>query len=665
MVQHDYEFWKQQISSAKQEHKNWIDDCNKLESKYTDKKRPINLFYSNVQILSAALLNNEPKPEVTRRFFNAITADKQKSDLYTTVARIAQAGIEYYFSKNNAVAVAKNAVRMANKFGRGVLWVDYEPTIVQMPVKSGIIRRIGEKLGVVSAEVVERVAGRDIKVSALSPEEYLCSYAENPQSVWWKARRHLMNADALERRFKYVATDSELTYRNESGGTDAQTQEKLGEVWEIWDKNAKQRLFILLHAKSGDFLQAPQDDPYKLTDFYPCWDYTPLHSDKSVIPIPEYEIYSAMESEINTLAAKNTELGKKIKYVTLCHNKDQDFAQKMLSAPDGGVIASTAHVDDIRNVVTTLDVSGAQAMIDKNDARIAVLKNQIWEITGMSDLMRGTTDPRETATAQKIKGLYGGLRFRDRQMSVQEGIRCVFRIVAELICEHWDWDTLSQMSGVSLLNNNAKQVYLQQIRAQQSGTASPYQIDETIVAQVQKPSAEDVLEVLQNDRMRNFVIDIESTATDFDNKAEQLTTIQKMTEIFNGITQSAQFVSNPEFVESYVALVKMQLAHVKCSSAVANQFIDGLMMFANRIRKSQQKPQQPTVEDKKLQLDTQKIAADNDFKMRQLRQDAMFKERELELREREVASKEKEIREEAVANYIRVAQGLTPDTNLG
>lgn len=681
MEQQNYEFWAKQISSAKEEHSEWIRQCEKLEDKFVDQEISVNLFYSNVQILSAALLNNEPKPEVTRRFFNALATDKKKSDLYTTTARIAQSGIEYYFNKNSAISVAKSAVRSAIKCGRGVMWIDYEPTIVTKAPNVSIIKKLATKIGLVEdVQPEEYVAGRDIKIVSLSPEEYLCSFAENSQNVWWKARRHLMNRDALQRRFGYVATDSELKYSSAEAGKNVQTQEKLGEVWEIWDKNNKQRLFLLLGAKNNDFLQPPQDDPYKLTDFYPCWDYTPLTKSRSVVPVPEYITYGKLLEEINTLSDKNAALGKKVKYVTLCHNKDQEFVNQMMNATDGAVIASTAHVDDIRGVAITLDVSGAQVMIEKNNARIEILKNQINEITGMSDLLRGASDPRETATAQRIKGLYGGLRFRDRQISVQEGIKHVFRIVAELICEHWDWDTLSNISGVELLSAAEKQVYGQQVvanqQAAQAGVPAPYKMDVFIVKQLEKPTSDEVLHVLRDDRMRNFVIDIESTATDFDNKAEQLTTIQKMTEIFNGITQSAQFVSNPEFVESYVALVKMQLAHVKCSSAVANQFTDGLIQFANKIRQSQKQAPQPTIEDKKLQLDTQKatadnqvamarIAADKEIKMQQLHQDAAFKERELLLREREVAVKEMEIHAEARANAVRIANGIAPDTNLG
>lgn len=679
MERQDFDFWTKQINAAKEEHHDWFDQCKKLEDKFIDKEVPINLFYSNVQILSAALLNNEPKPEVTRRFFNATTADKKKSDLYTTTARIAQSGIEYYFTKNSAIDVAKAAVKGAIKCGRGVLWVDYEPTIVQTTPDMGLIKRMAVKAGLAAApEPEEYVAERNIKIVSLSPEEYLCSYAENPHNIWWKARRHLMNRDALQSRFGYVATDAELKYS--STDTNVQTQEKLGEVWEIWDKNNKQRLFLLLGGKSNDFLQAPQTDPYKLTDFFPCWDYTPLTKSRSVVPTPEYMIYGKLLEEINLLSEKNAALGKKVKYVTICHNKDQELVQQLTSASDGSVVASTAHVDDIRNVVTTLDISGAQGMIEKNNARIEILKNQLYEITGMSDLMRGASDPRETATAQRIKGLFGGLRFRDRQISVQEGIKNIFRIVAELICEHWDWDTLSNISGVELLSATEKQVYGQQVvanqQAAQTGVPAPYKMDAFIVKQLEKPTSDEVLHVLRDDRMRNFVIDIESTATDFDNKAEQLTTIQKMTEIFNGITQSAQFVSNPEFVESYVALVKMQLAHVKCSSAVANQFTDGLIQFANKIRQSQKQAPQPTIEDKKLQLDSQKatadnqvamakIAADKEIKMQQLHQDAAFKERELLLREREVAVKEREIYAESQANAVRIANGIAPDTNLG
>lgn len=64
MQKRDFRFWKQQIESAQTEHKNYLDTAKKLDKLYTDKDIRINLFYSNVQTLKSALLNNNPRAEV-------------------------------------------------------------------------------------------------------------------------------------------------------------------------------------------------------------------------------------------------------------------------------------------------------------------------------------------------------------------------------------------------------------------------------------------------------------------------------------------------------------------------------------------------------------------------------------------------------------------------
>ena len=48
------------------------------------------------------------------------------------------------------------------------------------------------------------------------------------------------------------------------------------------------------------------------------------------------------------------------------------------------------------------------------DTRKQILED-IYQITGMSDIIRGMSDPRETATAQQMKGNWGSLRVRDKQ----------------------------------------------------------------------------------------------------------------------------------------------------------------------------------------------------------------------------------------------------------
>ena len=52
----------------------------------------------------------------------------------------------------------------------------------------------------------------------------------------------------------------------------------------------------------------------------------------------------------------------------------------------------------------------------------------IYEITGISDLLRGNTKASETATAQQLKAQFGSMRMRKRQEEIERYIRDLFRI---------------------------------------------------------------------------------------------------------------------------------------------------------------------------------------------------------------------------------------------
>jgi hypothetical protein len=78
------------------------------------------------------------------------------------------------------------------------------------------------------------------------------------------------------------------------------------------------------------------------------------------------------------------------------------------------------------------------------------LLNTIYQIIGISDIARGASDPRETATAQHIKGQYGSLRLQPRQRALQCYLRDCMRLQAELIAEKFAPETIIQASAVML-----------------------------------------------------------------------------------------------------------------------------------------------------------------------------------------------------------------------
>lgn len=78
------------------------------------------------------------------------------------------------------------------------------------------------------------------------------------------------------------------------------------------------------------------------------------------------------------------------------------------------------------------------------------IKQTIYEVTGLSDVLRGATDPRETLGAQQLKAQSGSQRLSQRQNKVAKFCRDLIRIKAEIICRHFTSENLSLMTGIQV-----------------------------------------------------------------------------------------------------------------------------------------------------------------------------------------------------------------------
>jgi len=140
-------------------------------------------------------------------------------------------------------------------------------------------------------------------------------------------------------------------------------------------------------------------------------------------------------------------------------------------------------------------------------------KQVLYEITGISDIMRGEGAASETATAQRIKGQFGTLRLQERQRDVAEFCRDIIRIMAELIADHYSPVTLAAVTGMA-----DKGIIAQMSDAILGGydpNKDPRMQDEQQFLQAVK--------MLKDDRLRSFRLDIETDSTiEIDAQADRL-----------------------------------------------------------------------------------------------------------------------------------------------
>jgi hypothetical protein len=183
----------------------------------------------------------------------------------------------------------------------------------------------------------------------------------------------------------------------------------------------------------------------------------------------------------------------------------------------------------------------------------AELIQQIYEITGISDIIRGQTNPNETLGAQQMKANFGSLRIDRQRKSLEKYARDLVRIMVELISEKFSRETLSLMSGLSFPTKDQQmqaQMAIQMMQQQLQGM--PPEMQQQMQAQMgqqmqqakqilSQPSWEDIEAVLKSDLSREYRIDVETDSTVMaDAQRDQ----QIMAEFMNGMGQFFKFASD-------------------------------------------------------------------------------------------------------------------------
>ncbi|MCS6944179.1 MAG: hypothetical protein RMK97_01980 [Sutterellaceae bacterium] len=79
---------------------------------------------------------------------------------------------------------------------------------------------------------------------------------------------------------------------------------------------------------------------------------------------------------------------------------------------------------------------------------LASAQQHLYEVLGISDIMRGATDPDETLGAQQLKAQFGASRMQFTLNEIAQWIANACTIRAEIICRHWQPDTIIKRSNV-------------------------------------------------------------------------------------------------------------------------------------------------------------------------------------------------------------------------
>ena len=558
--------WLNLLEESETAFKDWNTHCDRIDERYASLARLSNmarnkefqLFWSNCEVLKPAIYATPPLPVVVTKF-------KDRRPVYQAASELLERCCTVAFDighVNDMMIQARDDLALAS---RGVIWCRYE---------SGK----GKDAGYYSRH--ERVC-YDFKQRG----DFLHSISRSWQEVWWVAAASYLTRDEARTRFYEHSGDAyqDAEYRVDKdvqsiGGADNRERAKF---WEIWNKNERRVVWVAQGAE--DILD--EDDPHlDLQDFFPCPRpaYGTLQR-RSLVPVPDVLQYKDQLDEIDMLTGRIHALSDVLEAKGFYPAGGAEIADAVNTAvaikTPGRVlvpISNWAAFGGSKEVIIWLPIDMiAQVVTTLVDLRKQVIED-VYQIMGLSDIMRGATDARETLGAQELKTQFGSSRVHDKQNELARLAKDLVIITSDIITEKFSADTIIEMSQTQLPTQQMQQQQitdigkqmadqqkamqmLQQLpQAQQmaqqnpDGAAQMKQQGQQLIQSGQdaikrlteQPTVEQVLTFLRDCRSRAFTLDIETDSTIVvDENAEKQRTNEFVQVLGTLLPQLAQMVS--------------------------------------------------------------------------------------------------------------------------
>ncbi len=463
----------------------------KILKKYRDVRSPredavtrYNILWANVQTRLPALYARNPKPVVERRY-------KDRDPIGRTCAEVLERSIEYTLEHcNDFFYTMRLAIQDYELPGLGMAWVRYEPHFhkAELPPDADEADQNQETQTqgeAITSDEEDEVADEKLKyeetiIDYLSWEDCGWSWARTWDEVRLLWRRAYLDRDELRERFTNLTEEQikeiplDWSPKNLTDTTIRITRKK-AIVYEIHDKKNRKRYWLV---KNFPTLLDERDDDLGLQRFFPC--PRPLMANAisdELLPTPNFAFYQDQANEIDELSTRIVSISKALKVAGVRDTSAEGLDRLLSEGVENQLVpvegwAVLKEKGGLKGVMELLPLEEiAQAIGYLREQRTSLIED-VYQLTGIADIVRGFSDPNETATAQQMKGQFSMIRIQDAQYEVQRFCRDIIRICGEIIAQY-DIETLKQISGVKLLTNVEKQQFQLQQSLQAAAQAQP------------------------------------------------------------------------------------------------------------------------------------------------------------------------------------------------
>ena len=596
------------IGAYDNEFAKWTARTKKIIKRYRDDTRgqtgnetaKFNILWSNVQTLIPAVYAKLPKADITRRFGDNDQVGRVASQI---LERAIDFEIEHYPDFRSTM---KYAVEDRFLGGRGTAWVRYEPHVRPQGIEDDGLQVTEDVEAGELAEVPEEIEYERAPVDYVHWRDFGHSQARTWEEVSQVWRWVYMTREALVERFgEEMARKIPLDQGPEplNAYNESKKAYNRAKICELWDKET---LKVYWFCKGMPQIIDVRDDPLGLEGFFPC--PKPLYStttSDTLVPVPDFILYQDQAMELDILSDRIDGLVKALR-VRGVYDASQPALQRLLTEGDNNALIPVdkwmafSEKGGLKGSIDLLPIDQiAQALLNCYQAR-ADIKGQIYEITGISDIIRGQSAASETATAQQIKGQYAGLRLRSMQEDVALFASELIRLKAQVMCAKFQPQTILSYAA-----------------AQQMA-----EVDQQMIPQA--------LQLMQDRPLRNFRVEIAADSLvqidENQMKQDRLQFIQA----FGGFLQQALPVgqASPQLVPVMMELMKFGTQAFKASRPIEGQ-IDVAM---EQIKQAAAQPK-PEVnpEAQQMQADQERMQMELQMKQQEAQMEAQLEQRKLEM----------------------------------
>ncbi|MGL4811895.1 MAG: hypothetical protein ACRCXM_08965 [Beijerinckiaceae bacterium] len=571
-----------------------IDDLYSLQSIdifADDKGNDFQLFWASMEILKPSVYSRPPIPVVAPKF-------KDRDPVINTASQMLERGLISAFDASEIDEVMLETRDDLALNNRGVQWLSYEDE-----------------------------DGQKVCIEHLDRTDFLHEPARKWADVGWVARRAWMTRMEMRDRFggtTYEGANFTVRHDDVNMGS-ADKSEKAG-VWEVWSKTDG----LVYWVTDGVPTILDHDKPHlNLKRFFPC--PRPAYGTKrrrSLVPVPDYLRYSGTLDQISELTTRVYDLlrevrlkgffpaGGDIGQAVETAIADQNSSSILIPVPAAAFMGAAGG-----QMVQWLPLSEIATAIQGLLQARGQLIQDFYEISGISDIMRGATDAGETLGAQQLKQHNGSIRVKDKIDELTRIAAETAQIAGEIMAEHFSQKTLMDMSQMQIrtkaeikrslselektadselraLGDKAKQALegqqvppeqAQQLQAQfqQEQQAIIGRYEPQIKALGEEVSIDDVMRLLRDDRTRGFVIEIETDSTVLTDDIAEKSSRAEFLAAFSTASQAVVALSQagPAGAELGGGMVKFALAPFRVGremDAMIDKFAEEAAMIAGQ-----------------------------------------------------------------------------------